>query len=87
MGNFRQYLVLEECKKSCDDIDDCNSIAWNSRDDRCYLKNKQDVCYDSSCAWDRNDAMDWGFYWKTCGKCIYSLFYTQNKIIYNVDKK
>ena len=81
LGNFRQYLALEECKRSCDGTAYCNSIAWNSRDNRCYLKNKLDICDDSSCAWDRNDAMDWGFYWKTCGKCIYSPFYTQNKII------
>ena len=72
-----KHLVLEECKKSCNDTADCNSIAWNSKDDRCYLKNKQDVCYDRACAWGRNDAKNWKFYWKSCGKCISSPFYTQ----------
>ena len=67
MDNFRQYLILEECKKTCDDAFNCNSIAWNSRDNRCYLKHKKDACDDISCDWGRNDARDWNFYWKTCG--------------------
>ena len=68
-GNFRQYLILEECKKSCDNsTSKCNAIAWNSRDNRCYLKNKEDACVDRSCYWDRNDASEWTYYWKTCSK-------------------
>ena len=63
---------------SCDDTADCNSITWNSRDNRCYLKNKQAVCDDISCDWGRNDAIDWNFYWKTCGKCFLSSFYDQS---------
>ena len=66
LGNSVQYLGLEECKRSCEDTANCNSITWNSRDNRCYLKNKLDVCDDRSCAWGRNNAIDWNFYWKTC---------------------
>ena len=59
------YLNLEECKKACEDVSNCNSIAWNSRDNGCFLKHKKDACDDKSCAWGRNDARDWNFYWKT----------------------
>ena len=66
-GNFRQYLILEECKRSCENTSNCNAIAWNSRDNRCYLKNKHDACDDGPCDWERNDAKYWNYYWKTCG--------------------
>ena len=66
-GNFRQYLTLEECKKSCDDTLNCNAITWHSTDNTCYLKNKQDACVDRSVDWDRDDANLWNYFWKTCG--------------------
>ena len=59
------YLVLEECKKACEDVSNCNSIAWNSKDNSCFLKHKENACDDRSCDWGRNDAKDWNFYWKT----------------------
>ena len=65
-GNFRQYLILEECKRACDNTFNCNAITWNSKDNRCYLKNKQDACVDESCDWVREDATDWIYAWKTC---------------------
>ena len=66
-GNFRQYLILEECKRACDNTFDCNAITWNSKDNRCYLKNKPKACVDGSCDWVRDDASEWNFLWKTCG--------------------
>ena len=66
-GNFRQYLILEECKRACDNTFDCNAISWNSKDNRCYLKNKGNACVDGSCDWVRDDATDWNYFWKTCG--------------------
>ena len=65
MDNGWTFLNLEECKKACEDVSNCNSIAWNSRDNGCFLKHKKDACDDKSCAWARNDARDWNFYWKT----------------------
>ena len=65
-GNFRRYLILEECKRSCGNASNCNAIAWNSRDNRCYLKSKPDACDDESCDWNRNDADNWNYYWTNC---------------------
>ena len=69
LNDSKQILNSEECQISCDQTAKCNSIAWNSRNNNCYLKNKDDACEDKYCDWGRNDASDWNFYWKSCGSC------------------
>ena len=69
LNDSKQILNSEECQISCDQTAKCNSIAWNSRNYNCYLKNKDNACDDKSCDWGRNDASDWNFYWKSCGSC------------------
>ena len=71
LDDLRQILTLEDCKRWCDNTSRCNAISWNSRNNRCYLKSKQDACKYVPCDWGRNDAIDWNFYWKNCGKQIY----------------
>ena len=69
LNNLRQHLILEECQRLCDATPQCNAIAWNSEDNRCFLKNKKDACGDVPCAWGVIDAIDWNLFWKTCGNC------------------
>ena len=80
--DIRQYLTLEACQKTCDNTSDCNAIAWNSRDDRCFLKYKKDACEDRPCPWNRTDARDWNFYWKTCGNFVLLVLFRNNYEIF-----
>ena len=73
----RQYLGLVECQSSCDETLNCNSFVWNSKLYLCYLKNKPDACDDEPCDWDREDALDSSWYWRTCGN--YFRLYQTNR--------
>ena len=83
-ADFTQYLTLEACQKTCDNTSDCNAIAWNSRDYRCFLKHKKDACEDRPCAWGRNDARDWHSYWKTCGNYVLLVLFKNNFELFNI---
>ena len=76
LNDSKQILNSEQCQISCDQTPKCNSIAWNSINNNCYLKNKDNACEDESCDWGRKDAYDWNFYWKSCGSlnCILDLY-------------
>ena len=64
-----QYLSLDQCQMVCEQTTKCTSISWNSRDDRCYLKTNDNACDDVPCDWGY-DALDWNFFWKTCGNYL-----------------
>ena len=76
LDSSKQYLVLKECQISCHNTSSCNAIAWNSRDNRCFLKRKSDACNDVPCDWGRSDAIEWSFYRKSCGNQRCSQFCT-----------
>ena len=70
VGDVVQYLSLDQCQIVCDQAKKCDSISWNSRDFRCYLKTNDNACDDVPCDWGRSDALDWNIFWKTCGNCL-----------------
>ena len=62
----RSYHDLSACKGACDADSQCNGLAWNSADHRCYIKSVNGVCSDSACDWGRSDKADWNWYHKGC---------------------
>ena len=67
----RQILSLKACKDLCTATSSCNSIAWNSKDDACWIKDKSDACTDTPCNWNSADsADDWHWYWLACAGAL-----------------
>ena len=59
---------LAGCQDLCLATDTCNAFAWNSANNKCYIKMKDDVCTDEACDWNRddNDDADWNWYYYGC---------------------
>ena len=63
----QHVLSLEDCKDLCTATTNCNSLAWNSETDACWIREKSDACTDTPCDWNSGDnTNDWYWYWLAC---------------------
>ena len=70
---FPSIMTLDQCKKTCDETDGCNSIAWNmlNNTERCFLKQK--CLTEDEPSNPSKDKLDFKSYFKPCtspGICI-----------------
>ena len=62
----KQKLSLSDCKALCTATSNCNSLAWNSKGNACWIRDKSDACTDTPCDWNSgDDTKHW--YWLACG--------------------